>query len=82
MKILSYEDKLPFGKYKGRLIIDIVFINPQYLWWFSQNIKNYKLPEQLVLNLSDTPKKQSYSLEHEAMMEYHHGDWGDRDDCY
>lgn len=47
--VYNYEDKLRFGKYKGRKIKDILFENPEYLVWCDETIVWFKI-KRAILN--------------------------------
>lgn len=74
--ILQYEDKLPFGKYKGVTIVELIFRDSSYLLWFSRTIKQFKLPERLRSVL------EAYDSEYDLWPtdDMLHSDWGDRDE--
>jgi hypothetical protein len=40
---LCLKDKIPFGKYKGKKIKDIIKQDPQYLYWACENISCFAL---------------------------------------
>ena len=74
---LNYEDKLPFGKHSGTTVIELVFKEPSYLLWMSRNVKQWKLPEQLRLNLE--AYEEMYEDDYYPSYDMLHPDWGDRD---
>jgi uncharacterized protein (DUF3820 family) len=37
-------DRIPFGKYKGKLISKVAFFDPKYLEWFSKQDSIAKYP--------------------------------------
>lgn len=41
-------DKLTFGKYKGRSVIEIIVSDPQYILWVSENISYVKFNEETI----------------------------------
>lgn len=45
--ILSFESKMPFGKYVGMRLFDIIKLDKQYLLWISKNIE-IKMSESLI----------------------------------
>ncbi len=66
-----------FGKFKGKTVEYVFNHQPSYLAWaVSQNlIELDKITEKKLIRIMEFE-----NLEHEAMMEFKHGDWGNRDD--
>lgn len=49
-EIYGLNDKIPFGKFKGKTIEEITKMNSSYLDWALKNVQGFKL-EDNVLNL-------------------------------
>jgi hypothetical protein len=47
-KLLTTESKLSFGKYKGYTIEYVLYENPEYLVWASENVKFFKLEPKVL----------------------------------
>lgn len=45
------DDVFTFGKYKGRLVSDIIKENPKYVLWACQNVKFFKINADLMKDL-------------------------------
>jgi uncharacterized protein (DUF3820 family) len=41
MIILKLKDKIPFGKYKGEAVDDIITFDVNYIKWFQTNVNGY-----------------------------------------
>jgi hypothetical protein len=42
-----YKTILPFGKYKGKAVEDILFFDPGWLVWAAENVKGFDLDEEI-----------------------------------
>ena len=42
------EDTITFGKYKGKTFDEIADIDPDYILWLDENVKDVKLPKKWV----------------------------------
>lgn len=42
------EDKITFGKYKGKTFKKIADIDPDYILWLDKNVKDVKLPKKWI----------------------------------
>jgi uncharacterized protein (DUF3820 family) len=64
MKTLQYSDVMPFGKYKGKSIEDLLAKakfrykegyatndEAKYFYWFNKNVTTHTLPEGLIYQL-------------------------------
>lgn len=45
--VLGERDRLPFGKYRGRTVRDIMNNDPQYLWWVIENMIDFRIADEL-----------------------------------
>jgi hypothetical protein len=61
---------LPFGKYKGKSLLEIANLNPSYIKWLSQN-SVLEIPDSILILASN----HITSLDIEDL----HSDWGCRD---
>lgn len=48
MKKVNREDKIPFGKYKGKTFGKIAYIDPDYIDWLDENVKTNKIDRDFV----------------------------------
>lgn len=46
-----YKDKIPFGKYTGLTWEEVAEIEPSYVIWAAENIKEANLPQSFVDNV-------------------------------
>jgi uncharacterized protein (DUF3820 family) len=44
-RIFDLDEEMPFGKYRGKLLADILNDNIDYITWLLENIKNFHLSE-------------------------------------
>jgi spermidine/putrescine-binding protein len=44
---MNLKDKLTFGKYKGKSLTYICYINPYYIMWLLNNIKDIELDKDV-----------------------------------
>ena len=76
---LSDEDTLPFGKYKSRLIKNIMGEDPGYLLWFHEKVEGYKIEKSVLMeceNNQDQEFDEAYENEmSELYNDIHHGKW-------
>ena len=42
------EDKITFGKYNGQTFEQIANIDPDYILWLDENVKDVKLPKKWI----------------------------------
>ena len=42
------EDAITFGKYKGKTFEEIANIDPDYILWLDENVKDVKLPKKWI----------------------------------
>ncbi len=42
------EDIITFGKYKGKTFDEIADIDPDYILWLDENVKDVKLPKKWI----------------------------------
>ena len=42
------EDTITFGKYKGKTFDEIADIDPDYILWLDENVKDVKLPKKWI----------------------------------
>ena len=42
------EDAITFGKYKGKTFDEIADIDPDYILWLDENVKDVKLPKKWI----------------------------------
>jgi uncharacterized protein (DUF3820 family) len=68
MEKVGFNHIMTFGKYKGRLIAEILDVNPSYIIWLSDNN---------VLNISDKVLGMAYELQNEADFNDCYADWND-----
>ena len=54
---LLESDKFPFGKYKGRSVIEILVSDPQYILWANENVDYIKFNESTI-SRANTKAKQ------------------------
>ncbi len=47
--IYGLQDKIPFGKFKGITIKEIVESNSSYLDWALKNVQNFKLTDEVLV---------------------------------
>jgi len=57
---LDPKDKIPFGKYKGYTIEDIIKSDPQYLYWVTENINWFALTTKSQEMLPDKKEIELY----------------------
>lgn len=43
---LSSTDRLKFGKYRGRLVWEVIRDDPAYILWLLRNLEGFRLDEQ------------------------------------
>lgn len=49
MEIINKNDKMPFGKFKGFLVDDILtYQNYNYVFWVNENVKEYKFSKECI----------------------------------
>lgn len=48
MKEVKATDTITFGKYNGRTFEQIVNIDPDYILWLDENVKDVKLPKKWI----------------------------------
>lgn len=55
IKLLDWQDKMPFGQYKGITVHDVVYIqeDPDYIRWIEQNSWNYGFKPELLDAIKD-----------------------------
>lgn len=46
LKDVQLEDKIWFGKHKGKRIVDLIIENPKYIDWCMQNIERFHLSKE------------------------------------
>jgi len=63
---------ISFGKYQGRTLDQISDKDPSYLLWLADN-KIMKIKPSFL----DAVRRDE--VESSVLMEYYHGDWGNRD---
>jgi len=42
------EDKITFGKYKGKTFEEIANVEPEYILWLAKNVQTVELPKSFV----------------------------------
>jgi uncharacterized protein (DUF3820 family) len=50
---LDLDDEMPIGKFKDKLLIDILRDDPAYLKWFAENVGDRTLCEEILTALED-----------------------------
>lgn len=43
LKIIQLDDEMPFGKYKGKTLREVIESDKSYIEWVINNVKDYKL---------------------------------------
>lgn len=59
-KIISLDAAMPFGKYKGRVLKDILNFDPQYLKWAIEETDRFALSRKDVQLILDRAYDQRY----------------------
>lgn len=63
------EDKITFGKYKGKTFEKIADIDPDYILWLNKNVKNVKLPKKWIEYVEIDIRERNSEL-HDIISEY------------
>lgn len=45
---VNREDKITFGKYKGKTFNEIAYIDPDYISWIDENVKTIEIDKDFV----------------------------------
>ena len=51
--VYSLNDELPFGKHKGELVEDVVYLDPEYLDWCVENVEGFELDDEAFMMLQN-----------------------------
>lgn len=52
--LLTTENKITFGKYKGYTIEYVLYENPEYLVWASENVEFFKLEPKVLARAKES----------------------------
>lgn len=55
---LKPTDAFTFGKYKGRLIKEVIEQDPSYVVWAADNVKGFNLSPQMLKKARDNKQEQ------------------------
>lgn len=63
VKLYTEESKLDFGKYSGKLLTELIKINPSYLKWCVKNVSWFVIPDSILQILFEgIPSKENRSI--------------------
>jgi len=71
MKKFGLNDKLTFGKYRGKTIQEVIAINSRYMEWVEENVEWLVLGEDVTKALNE---REDCVLDYEMSLQY-----GDKD---
>jgi len=63
------EDTLTFGKYKGKTFDEIADIDPDYILWLDENVKDVKLPKKWIECVEMDVREKNSEL-HDILAEH------------
>ena len=63
------EDKITFGKYRGKTFDEIANIDPDYILWLDKNVKDVKLPKKWIECVEMDIRERDSEL-HDIILEY------------
>ena len=63
------EDTITFGKYKGKTFDEIANIDPDYILWLDENVKDVKLPKKWLEAVKMDVRERDSEL-HDIISEY------------
>jgi len=72
--VLGKNDKILFGKYKGKTISEIAEENPGYIVWLDENVKTISIDQKIVADCEEISDE-----ENDYAWMGNEFDWGDRD---
>lgn len=58
-KLLTTEDKLTFGKYKGYTVEWVLYENPEYLVWAHKNVNFFKLQPKVLARAKESSEARA-----------------------
>ncbi len=63
------EDTITFGKYKGKTFDEIADIDPDYILWLDENVKDVKLPKKWIEAVEMDVRERDSEL-HDILAEH------------
>jgi hypothetical protein len=63
------EDKITFGKYNGKTFEEIANIDPDYILWLDEKVKDVKLPKKWIECVEMDIRERDSEL-HDIISEY------------
>jgi len=63
------KDIITFGKYKGKTFDEIANIDPDYILWLDENVKDVKLPKKWIEAVEMDVREKSSEL-HDILAEH------------
>ena len=63
------EDIITFGKYKGKTFEEIADIDPDYILWLDENVKDVKLPKKWIEAVEMDVRERDSEL-HDILAEH------------
>lgn len=67
-KIYKLDDRITFGKHKGKLILTLIDEAPEYLIWAHKNVAFFKLEESIYKSLLEDQKDQDDDREDDELL--------------
>ncbi len=59
MRTLTLESDMPFGKYKGRQVEDVIEDDPSYVRWMAENSDNIEFDNEALEALEKREQRRS-----------------------
>jgi uncharacterized protein (DUF3820 family) len=69
MKKVKPTDTITFGKYKGKTFDEIADIDPDYILWIDENVKDVKLPKKWIECVEMDVREKNSEL-HDILAEH------------
>jgi hypothetical protein len=63
------EDAITFGKYKGKTFDEIADIDPDYISWLDEKVKDVKLPKKWIKSVEMNVRERDSEL-HDILAEH------------
>lgn len=67
-KIYRLDDRITFGKHKGKLVLTLIDEDPEYLIWAHKNVSFFKLEDSIYKSLKEEREEDQDDREDDDLL--------------